>query len=196
MSAAPVLRAPPETSLIRYPRVLQLVHMSLALLMCAQFILILVLHQLQSVDFGKFVLSAHRQCGALVLCLALSRLALGFWHRPPKSPENSPTWQSLSARAVHLAMILLLVAQPALGFVSTWSRGDTVVMFGFLKLPALVQLTSEQGQSIAWLHSVVAIALVSLVGVHLGAIVFNRVVRKTTSRFRPLSVQDIPTVTV
>ena len=163
---------------MHYPRLLRLLHWSIALLVVLQLALILVFHRLQSVDYGQFVLSAHRQCGTLVLILVCVRLVLMFWLKPPPQTANFPRWQSFAAHAVHLGMVALLVAQPVLGFLVAWSRGDDVVLFGLIKIPALVRLEMETGQTLEGIHKWIAYTLISLVSVHLGAIGFNAVVRK------------------
>jgi methyl-accepting chemotaxis protein len=164
-----------------------MVHMGFILLVGLQLSLILVLHQLQSVELGKVVLSLHRQCGVVILILVAVRLLVGLRHRPPASPANSPAWQSAAARAVHLALLAILIAQPMLGILETWSRGDHIVLLGLIALPTLVQLTTEQGKPFALAHQLLAYGLISVIAVHLGAIGFNRIVRKTqvTERMLP-----------
>ncbi len=175
-SAAPADGAAP---LARFPRALQFVHWALAITVCVQFSLILVLRQLQSLDFGQLVLAAHRQCGTLVLVLMLARGLLAFRLRSPGSIA-SPLWQRASATAVHLATFALLLAQPILGFLVTWSRGDKVVILKYLTLPTLVKLSNETGVQLELWHKYLAYGLLGLVAVHLGAVVFNRLVRKVS----------------
>lgn len=163
---------------MHYPRILRLLHWSIAWLVLVQLGLILVFHHLQSVDYGKLVLSAHRQTGTLVLVLVCLRLALMFRIGAPPQGGNFPRWQSLAAHTVHLAMVALLVAQPVLGFLVAWARGDDVVLFGLTKVPTLLRLDNQTGQSLENLHKWIAYAIISLVSVHLGAIAFNAVIRK------------------
>ncbi|HZZ90164.1 MAG TPA: cytochrome b/b6 domain-containing protein, partial [Caulobacteraceae bacterium] len=91
--------APPAD---RYPAALQALHWALAALVGGQFVLMLVLHQLLSLDFAQVALAAHRQCGALVLVLVALRLALAVRRRAPAPLAESPAWQTLAARAAHL----------------------------------------------------------------------------------------------
>ena len=162
----------------RYPRVLQALHWGIAGLISLQFAIILVLKQLQALSFGQLVLSLHRQCGALILVLVLARLALAIRFRVPKSPFRFPPWQVAAAHATHAALMATLIAQPVLGALTAWARGDEVKLFFVLTIPKLVTLSNAQGVALGAWHGRIAIAMLALVGLHVGAVVFNRVARK------------------
>ncbi|HYE45642.1 MAG TPA: methyl-accepting chemotaxis protein [Caulobacter sp.] len=162
----------------RYPRPFQALHWALALLVGAQFALIVVLRQLESLEFGRLVLSLHRQCGVLILGLVLARLALGLLVRTPKSPYPSPFWQSAAAHLVHWGLMAALAAQPVLGILTAWARGDQVTLLGLVKLPVLVQLSEPTGVAIGGWHGALAYAMVGLLAVHIGAVAFNHLFRK------------------
>jgi len=162
----------------RYPRVLQVLHWSLALLVCLQLMLIMVLRQLQSVEFGELVLGLHRACGTAIWLLIVLRLAMGLRVRAPKAQAGLPNWQTLAARLVHGAFYLVLLAQPILGVLSSWSRGDEVLVLGLVKLPQLMTLTDEQSVTLKLLHRWVGFGLMALIAGHLGAVLFNQQVRR------------------
>jgi methyl-accepting chemotaxis protein len=162
----------------RHPRVFQALHWGLALLVGLQFTLIVVLRQLESLEFGRLVLALHRQCGVLILGLILTRLVLGLFVRSPKTPYASPFWQSAAAHLVHWGLMAALAAQPVLGMLSAWARGDSVTLLGLVKLPVLVQLSEPQGVMIGGWHATLAYAMVGLLAVHLGAVAFNHLFRR------------------
>ena len=164
----------------RYPGVLQALHWGMAALFCVQIALIAVLHQLQSMEFGKLVLAAHRVAGTGVLALVTIRLVLAAWVRPPASSSSLPPWQRMSAHAVHLVIIAGLVVQPVLGILVAWSRGDAVAMLGLVKLPQMVTISTDRGTQLELVHRWVAYGLMALLAVHLGAIAFNRIVRRAS----------------
>ncbi|MCE3288444.1 MAG: chemotaxis protein [Caulobacter sp.] len=162
----------------RHPRVFQALHWGLALLVGLQFALIVVLRQLESLEFGRLVLALHRQCGVLILGLILTRLVLGLFIRTPRTPYASPFWQSAAAHLVHWGLMAALAAQPILGMLSAWARGDAITLLGLVKLPVLVQLSEPQGVMIGGWHATLASAMVALLAVHLGAVAFNHLFRK------------------
>lgn len=171
----------------RYPRSLQIIHWVIALLVAAQFTLIAVARQLQSLEFGEAVFSLHRQSGTLLFLIVIVRLALALKVRIP--PSLVPRWQTMVARIVHSAMYLILLVQPVLGALVTWSRGNSVVLFGIVPLPAVVTLDAEQGLAIQAWHSTLAYSLLALIGVHLGAVVFNHTVRRKAVTERIFAAQ-------
>ncbi|HZZ89119.1 MAG TPA: ATP-binding protein, partial [Caulobacteraceae bacterium] len=91
-----------------------------------------------------------------------------------------------AARAAHLAFWIVLTVQPVLGLIQSWARGDDVVLFGVVPVPPLLRLTPEQGLRVGGLHAWIGGALLALVVLHLGAVAFNRIVRKTASLERML----------
>jgi len=182
-------RATPLASegVARYPRALRVLHWSLVLTICLQIALILVFRQLLSVKYANLVLSLHRSCGTAVWLLIVLRLAVGVRIRPPKARVGWPRWQSVAAWAVHAGLIAVLLAQPLLGVMSAWSRGDEVLALGLVKLPQLMSFTDEQALTLKLLHRWTAYAILGLVGVHIGAVVFNRWVRKVSVMERMLA---------
>lgn len=171
----------------RFPRVLRIIHWGLALLVTCQFALILVLHNLKSLEFGKTVLDLHRQCGTAVLLLILLRFALFFVVRAPRGESSLPFWQKGSAHIVHALVMLALAGQPALGMVTAWARGDDVTFFHLFKLPILVQLSNEQGVTMEGWHKWLAYGLMAAIGLHIGAVLFNHVIRRVPVMERMLA---------
>lgn len=167
---------------MHYPKPVRYIHWAMAGLFCAQISLILVFKQLQSLELGKFVLEAHRQCGLLLFLIIMLRAAIIPWTNKAgtnKAPKDGfPAWQLWAARITHLLLYGALAAQPVLGILLSWARGDDVTLLGVIKLPALVQLTTDDAVGLNSLHLWTALGLVALLFVHLGAIVYNRVVRK------------------
>ena len=113
-----------------YSRPLRLIHWTVAILVTGQLALAVVLTQLRSLSYGQLVLSLHRQLGLVILLLILARLVLSLWHKAPRYESSSlPKWQVRTAGCVHVAFLVLLVAQPVIGTLVAWGRGDTVSLF-------------------------------------------------------------------
>jgi signal transduction histidine kinase/cytochrome b561/ActR/RegA family two-component response regulator len=183
-SSTPVERLAP---IARYPRALRLLHWTLALAIGLQLALIFILRHLQSVEFANIVLSLHRSCGTAIWLLIVARLAIGVRLKAPASPQGWPRWQTLAARAVHIGLWAVLLAQPILGVLSAWSRGDQVLVLGLVKLPQIVALSDDQGLTLKLLHRWTAYGLMALIGGHVGAVLFNRWVRKVSVMERMLA---------
>ena len=171
----------------RYPGALRILHWSLALTITLQIVLILVFRQLQSVPFASTVLGLHRSCGTAIWLLIVARLAVGLRLRPPKAKADIPNWQVAAAGLVHWALIVAVVVQPLVGVLWAWSRGDDVMVLGVLKLPQLVTPNDAQAAILKQLHRGIAYGLFGLIAAHLGAVLFNRWVRKVPIAERMLS---------
>ncbi len=162
-----------------YPRPLRVVHWSVATLVTCQLALAVVLTQLRSLSYGQLVLSLHRQLGLVILLLVLARVGLAWRHKAPVySSSTLPRWQIRAAALVHGAFYVLLVAQPIIGILLAWARGDTVGLFGAMAMSAPVEFSDIVRERLMTIHAATAILLFSLCLVHVGAVVFNRLFRR------------------
>lgn len=164
----------------RFPAILRLIHWSIASLVILQFALILMLRNLQSLAFGQAVLGLHQQFGLMTLCLILARFALAFSVQAPRNEGVLPGWQSMAAQWVHLGVMGALAAQPILGLLTAWARGNAVSLLWLVSIPPPFDLTNEQGVTLESCHKWLAYGLVALLAVHIGAVVFNQIARKVS----------------
>jgi methyl-accepting chemotaxis protein/cytochrome b561 len=179
----------------RYPRTLRLLHWALAALVAMQFALIMVLHSLQSLAYGQLVLDLHRQCGTAVLLLILLRAGLHFTHHTPPRSAALPRWQNLASRIVHGLLLGALAAQPMLGMVTAWARGDHVSLFHIVDLPVLLQLSNVRGVAVEAWHRWLAYGLITLLAGHIGAVLFNHRIRKVPVIERMLAAPPVDHLT-
>ena len=162
----------------RHSRARRAMHWLLAGLVTIQFALILTLHNLQSLAYGQALLALHHQLGVAVLAIVLIHAVLVFG-RSRRSPDNRfPGWQRRAARGAHAAMLAVLGFQSALGIVTAWSRGDEILLLGFVKLPVLLELSVEQGIAAQSWHRWLAFGFLALLAAHVGAVLFNHLCRK------------------
>src|SRR5581483_4573567 len=164
-----------------YPRPLRVVHWSVATLVTCQLALAVVLTQLRSLSYGQLVLSLHRQLGLIILLLVLARLGLAWRHRAPAYSSSAlPTWQIRAATLVHGAFYVLLVVQPIIGMLLAWARGDTVGLFGAIAISSPAEFSDAVRERLMTIHATTAVLLFSLCLLHVGAVVFNRLVRRVS----------------
>ena len=171
-----------------YSRPLRLIHWTVAILVTCQLALAVVLTQLRSLSYGQLVLSLHRELGLVILLLVVARLVMSRWHKAPSYPSSSlPTWQVRAATVVHIAFHVLLVAQPVVGILVAWGRGDAISLLGLVSIAAPMEISDTLREQLMSVHVVVAVLLFTLVLGHVGAVVFNRVVRRVSVIDRMLS---------
>lgn len=162
----------------RYAPALQLLHWTIVTLISLQLSSVLVLSQLQSVPYTSLILGLHRQCGVFVSLAVVLRLTLGFWIRAPAPDRSFPGWQIWVARGVHGLLMLLMLAEVAVGLLLAASRGDDIVLLGVLKLPYLVNVSGDLQESLKKAHEFVAVGLLLTITMHIAALPFNKLVRK------------------
>jgi methyl-accepting chemotaxis protein/cytochrome b561 len=164
-----------------YPRPLRLVHWTVAALVTCQLALAVVLTQLRSLSYGQLVLSLHRQLGLVILLLVIARLVMSRRHKVPSySSSGLPSWQVRAAALVHGGFLVLLMAQPVIGILLAWARGDTVGLLGLVQVAAPMEMSDSLRERLMTLHAVLAVALFSMCLLHVGAVVFNRVLRRVS----------------
>jgi PAS domain S-box-containing protein len=168
---------------VKYPSPLQRVHWVIALLVASQLTLGLVLPRLLSLEYGQLVLGLHRQVGIAILLCMLVRLGLALRYRAPAPSSVLPAWQKFAMTSVHRVLYFLLLLQPLVGICISWARGVTVTVFGLVTLPAPFDISDTARDRMTQAHTVIAVLLLTLLVLHLGAIMFNRWVRR-------LSVMD------
>src|SRR3569833_687016 len=164
-----------------YPRRLQIVHWSVALLATCQLAIAVVLTQLRSLEYGQLVLELHRQLGLVILALIVYRITFGRRDVPAREKSSSlPGWQHASAGLVHRLFLFMLVAQPVVGIFVAWGRGDTISVFGLVHASPPWEISDAAREHLMTAHAGVAIALLGLCVLHVGAVIFNRVVRRVS----------------
>src|SRR5882757_7081773 len=164
-----------------YSRPLRMVHWTIAILVTCQLAIAVVLTQLRSLAYGQLVLSLHRQLGLVILLLVLARFVLIRRQRGPiEIPSPFPSWQQRAAALVHGAFYVLLVAQPVIGILVAWARGDSVGLFGVAQVAPPFDISDVVRERLMTVHAITAMVLFSLCLVHIGAVLFNRIVRRVS----------------
>jgi len=116
--------------------------------------------------------------GLIILILLLLRLAIGHKYKVPRQPVGAlPSWQVSAAVWVHRTFFVLLILQPLLGIALSWGRGDPVKLVGLMAVSAPFEISDAALDRLMQAHIVNASALLGLSLLHIGAIVFNRLVR-------------------
>jgi cytochrome b561 len=131
----------------------------------------------------KFLLyQLHKTIGLLVLGLTLARLPLRLWRGRPAWPRDLPAWQLYAAGRAHLALYLLLLVVPVLGYFTAATAPAQVptLFLGVINVPHIV---GTDPAAFAWLrplHRALAILLIVLATGHaVAAVAHHRRGRRT-----------------
>ena len=110
----------------------------------------------------------HKSFGITLLALALARLA---WRAVDRRPLDlaAPGWQKLAALGTHLAFYALMLAVPLAGWAYNSAANFPLQWFGQVNLPALVPASPALKEFFHEAHELGAIALLTLVALHVAA---------------------------
>lgn len=125
-------------------------------------------------DLGaKFQLyQLHKSFGVLVLTLVLIRL---LWRRMnaavPDLPAGLEPWERRAATLTHRGFYVLLILMPVTGWLvaSASPLGIPTLVFGLFTLPNPVGANTVLEVVMAWMHGGLAVLLVTLLLLHVGA---------------------------
>jgi cytochrome b561 len=116
----------------------------------------------------------HKTIGALILVLALVRLAVRLMNPPPPYPANFPRWERFVAVWNHRLFYLLLIALPLTGLLAVSGRAEgglVPLKFG-LALPAIPGIAKEN--MFGDVHIVLVFTTLTLLVLHVGAALWNQ----------------------
>lgn len=119
---------------------------------------------------------AHKLIGMSILILVVARL----WYRIAKgAPTDEPSlepWQRLVSHVTHWAIYALLLIVPMIGWLAVSAYGPFQPFD--IPLPRLIAQNDALAERLFGLHKLVAIVLLLLVGMHIGAALFHYFIRK------------------
>ena len=161
-----------------YPASLKFIHWSLTILVVTQLSLILLSRMLSSIEMMAVIYNIHITMGVTTFLLIAARIALAPVARPPKLSSQTPGWQRVAATIAHTTMYGVIGIQCIIGLLITWTSGRTAKIFGAIPLPNLVAENTDTAFALIGVHFYMAVILLSFIGVHIAAVVFNHRVRK------------------
>jgi cytochrome b561 len=174
----------------RWSGVHQLLHWAVAALVVSQLVVGFFFMEFKD-NQQPPLLPLHVSLGVLVGLLMLGRLAWRLGHAVPALPDTLTPLQKRLARATHVTLYTLLLAQFVVGYLLEDTFGARVHLFG-LPLPLFVGETKGWPNLFGAIHRWIGYALVAVLALHVaGALVHefwfrdNVLRRMTPFRFRP-----------
>ena len=130
---------------VRYRSIVIWIHWITAAVVVAQVVIGFVFHEMERGPARTEVFAWHKTIGALILVLALIRLAVRLMNPPPPYPSEMARWERALAVWTHRLFYVLLIALPLTGLAAVSGRaedGTVPLMFG-LSLPAIPGIPAE-----------------------------------------------------
>jgi cytochrome b561 len=157
----------------RYSAVAIVLHWLLALLLVGLFCVGIYMTDLPFSPQRLKLYNWHKWVGMVVLTLSLLRLLWRLTHRPPELPADvqaaMPAWQRVAHHGTHVALYVLFLAVPLLGWAYSSSAGFSIVLFGVLPLPDWMPVDKAFAEVIKPWHGWAAKAMALLVILHIAA---------------------------
>jgi len=127
----------------------------------------------------------HFMLGLLAFLLVWLRLvAILFSPKPSIQPEP-PKWQLLTAKLVHLALYVLMIGMPLLGWLMLSAAGKPIPFFG-LELPALLDTNKALASQIKEVHEFIGTTGYFLIGLHSLAALYHHYIQRDNTLTRML----------
>jgi cytochrome b561 len=121
--------------------------------------------------------SSHKLVGFILLWIVLARLIYRLWHGAPGHEPTIEPWQRVASRINHWSLYGLLIVLPLLGWLGV-SLYPAREIFGLFSLPALAAPNQAAAEWVLFVHKALAVLLMALVGLHVGAALYHYFIRK------------------
>jgi cytochrome b561 len=131
----------------------------------------------------------HFMLGLSVLVLVSVRVAARFMGTLPIIQPAMPKWQNVLAKLMYLALYVLMIGMPILGWLILSAQGKPVPFFG-LQLPPLIGESKTIAEWAQNIHETAGTVGYVLVGLHAVAALFHHFVLRDNTLRRMLPRAD------
>ncbi len=165
------MNAPAAGTVSRYSVSTRVLHWLAAVLVFTTLLVGFVLAN--SLGSYTVLLGLHMALGALVFVVFAVRVANRLTHRAPTLPGTVGRAERLVVVGSELALYVLLLAQPLVGWAMLSASGVPVVLFGAFRLPPIAPVDAGLYGVLRNGHSVLAYTLVVLIAAHVSAVLLH-----------------------
>lgn len=159
---------------VRYRRVVAWIHWITAVVVLTQLYIGFTFHDMPKGPERMELFAWHKTVGALILLLALIRLAVRLMNPPPPYPADFPQWRRFVAVWSHRTLYFMLIALPLTGLAAVSGRaedGMVALQLG-LSLPAIPGVPKEN--EFGDVHEVLVWVTITLLVIHVSAALYNQ----------------------
>lgn len=160
-----------ETSMASYGATAKTLHWLMAAAILVSLPIGISLEHLPEGPIQDTMYDLHRSFGAVILLLAVLRLAnRAIVGAPPPDPGLTPLERGLS-KIVHVLLYVLMIAVPIGGWAATSAYGAPVTVFWLFELPPLVAKDEHLSDTLFALHKAGGLAFGALILLHIAGAV-------------------------
>lgn len=127
----------------------------------------------------------HFMLGLSVLVLVVVRIAARIFGGTPAIQPTPPRWQESTAKLMHLALYVLMIGMPIVGWLILSTIGKPIPFFG-LELPALLNKSKSLAHTFEEIHETAGTVGYYLIGTHAAAALFHHYLKHDNTLLRML----------
>jgi cytochrome b561 len=124
------------------------------------------------------LISIHKPLGIAILALAVLRFGVRCRFGAPPLPGDLPRVQALAAKLSHVALYVLLIVMPLVGWGMLSAGGYPVVLYGSLHLPEILPHDDQLYAILRTTHAVLAYTFFAILLLHVAAALFHALIRR------------------
>ncbi len=155
----------------RYPLRTRILHWLTAILIFAT--LLVGFAMVNSLGSYAALLGTHMTLGAVILVIAVVRVANRFTHRVPPLPATVGSVEHKLVIGSEIGLYTAMLAQPLVGWALVSASGRSPVIFGSLRLPRIAPFDESLYFILRQGHSVLAYLIVAMVAAHVSAVLLH-----------------------
>ena len=163
---------------VRYTSIAIILHWVMALLIFATWSIAIAIDDMPLSPARISGLSWHKWLGVTIFFLVLLRILWRITHPAPPLKLAMPAWQERAMQLTHIALYLLMLLIPIVGWLMSSAKGYTVNYFGLFELPDLVDKDKALERLLKEMHELMANGLMILVGLHIAAALKHQFIDK------------------
>ena len=126
----------------------------------------------------NFLFDYHRSMGAVILLLAVLRIAYRLYRPPLPLPADIPMLQQMVAHVVHWALYGVLIANSLVGWYATSAYPAKINVFWLFELPPITSPNRQLAESLFEVHEYLGYAAAALVCLHIGGVIHHQFIRR------------------
>lgn len=132
-------------------------------------------------------LSWHKSLGMIVIALVLIKICWQLYTPAPESVVGLKFWEAISAYIMHIILLFLMLAIPVSGYIISSSAGQSIPVFDWFSIPAILKITATVRDWAIALHFYMAYGTAGLVTIHVIAAIKHQFIDKNNTLKRMLN---------
>ncbi|VVC76825.1 hypothetical protein AQUSIP_21520 [Aquicella siphonis] len=161
-----------------YGSISQLLHWIIFLLVAGMLILGFVMGDVSDKTLRGEMINIHKLTGVLILVLMLLRVLWALYNVKPVLPFQTPAWQRLAERSMHVLLYLGLIIMPLSGLVGSVAGGKPPVLDGIsIRLPIGLNKPLAK-MAFEYVHEPLAVVLIVLISIHIIAALYHHFIKR------------------